>query len=203
MTGKPIIELQKGVRLFLEELKADEFARQSVEICIVTFSSDVQQVVEFGSIDKVEPPDFLVGGWTHMGAGVDLALDLLIERKKLYSQAGISYHQPWMVLMSDGKPQNEPESVTQKAAKRTRELINDKKLVIFPIGVGPDADYEALSQFSPKKEPLKLQGLKFREFFEWLSESTARQSRSLPGEGGRLPTEEIDTWAQKGWDTFP
>jgi uncharacterized protein YegL len=46
-----------------------------------------------------------------------------------------------------------------------------------------------VAQFSKKKSPLRLQGLNFRLFFEWLSKSVVRVSQSRPGEkvGGNRP----------------
>ena len=54
-----------------------------------------------------------------------------------------------------------------------------------------------LSQFSPKRSPLRLQGLKFKEFFQWLSKSVSKTSQSIPGESIKLDLEDI-----KGWGTL-
>lgn len=73
-------------------------------------------------------------------------------------------------------------------------MVNQKKLTVFPIGIGSDADMDVLAQFSPKRAPLKLQGLKFREFFAWLSKSVSKTSQSTPGESVKLDVEEIKGW---------
>ena len=85
--------------------------------------------------------------------------------------------------------------VLNESINRTVDLINKKKLTIFPIGIGEDADMKELSKFSPKRTPLKLQGLKFREFFAWLSQSVVKVSQSIPGEKISLDTEGIKGWA--------
>ena len=71
---------------------------------------------------------------------------------------------------------------------------NNKKLTIFPIGIGNSADMNVLKRFSPKRDPLKLKGLNFKEFFEWLSKSVSRVSQSTPGE-----TVQLDLGGIKGW----
>ena len=53
-------------------------------------------------------------------------------------------------------------------------------LTFFAIGVHK-ADMKILKQISVR-EPVKLQGLKFREFFQWLSNSMKSASRSNPGD---------------------
>jgi uncharacterized protein YegL len=45
---------------------------------------------------------------------------------------------------------------------------NSKAFVFFAVGVG-GADLNILRQIVVDREPLKLQGLKFRELFKWLS----------------------------------
>lgn len=49
-----------------------------------------------------------------------------------------------------------------------------------------------LSKLSPRRRPVRLQGMKFKEFFEWLSKSVSRTSSSQPGEKVQLPS--VDDW---------
>lgn len=58
------------------------------------------------------------------------------------------------------------------------------------------ADMKALAEFSPMRSPLKLKGLKFREFFEWLSQSVSTTSQSIAGESISLDFEGIKGWAE-------
>jgi len=55
-----------------------------------------------------------------------------------------------------------------------------KSFAFFAIGV-QKADMTTLRQISVRS-PLHLQGLKFREFFQWLSNSMKSASRSNPGD---------------------
>ena len=52
-----------------------------------------------------------------------------------------------------------------------------------------------LAMFSPKKAPLKLKGLKFKEFFKWIFDSAVMLSQSIPGETVKMDPETIKTWA--------
>ena len=74
--------------------------------------------------------------------------------------------------------------------------MNAKKLTVFPIGIGREADMNALAKFSPKRPPLRLQGLKFKEFFQWLSKSVSKTSQSIPGESIKLDVEGIQGWGE-------
>ena len=194
MEGQPIEELNEGVHLFYEAIKEDETALYSAEISIVTFGGNAECIKDFSSLEiQPEAPKLSAYGMTPMGEAVNMALDLLEKRKEEYKDKGVDYYQPWLVLMTDGEPNGDAEELS-KAINRTANLVNQKKLTVFPIGIGKDADMEVLAKFSPKRSPLKLQGLKFKEFFAWLSKSVSKTSQSTPGETIKLDIEGIKGW---------
>ena len=183
MYGSPIDELNEGVKLFYDAIKADDVARYSAEISIVTFGNNgFECIKDFSSFElEPNPPTLSTGGYTPMGEGVNLSLDLLEKRKKEYKDKGVDYFQPWLVLMTDGGP-NGDISELNRAISRTVDMVNHKKITVFPIGIGSSADMNVLAKFSPNRTPLKLKGLNFRNFFEWLSKSVSKTSHSMPGE---------------------
>ena len=98
---------------------------------------------------------------------------------------------PGLIMMTDGQPTDSIET----AVSQTCDLIENRKLTIFPIGIGDSVDMSVLARFSPKRSPMKLQGLKFKEFFEWLSQSVSVVSQSIPGEKIELDIEGLKGWA--------
>lgn len=199
MAGDPIKELNSGVKLFYDSIQEDDMARFSAEICIVTFGGDnvAECIRDFSTLsENEEPPVLYAIGRTPLGEAVNMALDLLDNRKKDFKSSGIDYYQPWLVLMTDGAP-NGAKDELDEATKRVQDLVKKKKLVVFPIGIGSEADKKSLSKLSPDREPLKLIGLNFREFFTWLSKSVGTTSRSTPGD-----VVEIDFASIRGWGTL-
>ena len=196
MDGTPINELNEGVKLFYDAIREDETALYSAEISIVTFGGEVLLIEDFANINR-QPVAPVLGanGMTPMGEAVNLALDCLEKRKQEYKDKGVDYYQPWLVLMTDGAP-NGSSSELSTAIQRTVELVNDRKLTVFPIGICKDADMNVLQQFSPTRSPLRLQGLKFKEFFAWLSKSVSKTSQSTPGEKVQLDIEGIKGWGE-------
>lgn len=197
MDGQPINELNEGVRLFYEAIKEDETALYSAEISIVTFGgNNAECIVDFASLElQPNAPIMYASGRTPMGEAVNMALDLLERRKDEYKDRGVDYYQPWLVLMTDGEP-NGDKTELSRAINRTVELVNQRKLTVFPIGIGTYADMNVLGKFSPNRQPLKLQGLKFKEFFAWLSKSVSKTSQSTPGEKIILDVEGIKGWGE-------
>ena len=187
--------LNEGVKLFFNELFNDEVAKYSAEISVIAFAGTAETIMDFESLSRVhfiELSEMAQDG-TNIGDGVKLALKLLENRKKEYQDAGVDYFQPWLVLMTDGKP---TEDNYKDIAQDVKKLVLDKRLTVFPIGVGDGADMQVLALFSPKRPPLKLKGLRFKEFFEWLSKSVAATSQSTPGENIILDTEGIQGWGE-------
>jgi len=190
----PIDELNDGVQLFYTAIRDDETARYSAEICIITFGGSPELIEDFANIERQEKVQrFTADGGTPMGEAVNLALDCLEKRKQEYKAKGVDYYQPWLVLMTDGEPNGSSQEL-ERAITKTVDMVNSNKLTIFPIGIGNKADMSVLAKFSPKRTPLKLKGMNFKEFFQWLSQSVSRTSQSIPGE--KIPLDPIEGWAE-------
>ena len=124
MRGAPINELNQGLVLFLGAIQADDIATHCAEIAVVTFGESPRVRLSFEPVEKQKPPLLAARGETIMGAGVNLALDLLEKRKHEYQEAGVDYFQPWMVLMTDGCPGD----AIDQAVSRTVGLVQERKL---------------------------------------------------------------------------
>ena len=196
MMGEPINELNAGVKTFYQAIDEDEIARFSAEICIVTFGP-AKLEADYATLDvRPQPPVLSASGNTPMGEAVKISLDSLERRKELYKESGVDYYQPWLVLMTDGKPYGGSLELLNQQINRVAGMVEAGKLVLFPIGIGSEADMGTLQRFSPKRPPLRLQGLKFSEFFSWLSKSVSRVSQSTPGDKVTLDLEGIRGWAE-------
>lgn len=176
MGGQPILELNEGLTVYKDELAADSLASKRVEVAVVTFGGIVQNAVDFTTAESFFPPNLTATGDTPMGAAVNQAIDMVHERKQIYRANGIAYYRPWIFLITDGAPTDEWRS----AAQRVIEGETTKAFSFFAVGVA-GANMEILKQMS-KREPLMLKGLRFRDLFQWLSNSQQSVSRSTPGD---------------------
>lgn len=191
MEGQKIAELNEGARQFLHEVRGDEFALHSVELGVITFGGSVEIVQPIGRLPEEIRKDFPAFGNTPMGEAVSIAVDALERRKEEYRRSGVEYYQPWLVLMTDGYP-TDAYSAT---AQRLREMSAKKKIAVYGIGIGAGdgCDMNILAEFCAQPDwPKKLSGLKFKEFFMWLSQSMSRVSQSTPGTEVNLPS--TDSW---------
>jgi len=187
MGGEPIRELNAGLATFKEELSADTLAMKRVETAIITFGP-VNIASEFHTVPNFYPPVLDAGGDTPMGAAIKRGIALVRQRKDIYKQNGIAYYRPWIFLITDGAPTDE----WQSAAAKVREGEAAKSFAFFAVGV-QNADMNILRQISVR-EPLKLNGLKFREFFLWLTRTMGKLGVTNPGEPVPIPSPQ--GWSQ-------
>lgn len=189
MHGEPIQQLNLGLHGFIEALQADEVAACSVELAVLTAGGRVQQALPFTTAMHLEGcAPFSAQGLTPLGKAVEQGLDMLEQRKAEYRRNGVAYYQPWMVVISDGAPTDTWET----SARRARSLAEQRKLVSMMIGVN-SADMATLGQFS-NRPALKLNGLKFDDFFQWLSASMSRVSASA-STSARVTLPTVNGWA--------
>ena len=182
MRGEPIRELNQGLVTFKDELMADKMAVKTVDVAIITFGP-VSLTSDFQTPDVFQPPVLSADNDTPMGQAIEFAISTLRERKQRYRQNGLFLYRPWVFLITDGAPTDR----WQGALSLIREGEQKGSFSFFAVGV-KDADMEILRQLSVKRDPLRLQELRFRDMFSWLSDSLSRVSRSTPGDEVPLHT---------------
>ena len=187
MEGAKIAALNAGLKTFHDEISKDALAALRVEVAVVTFDSAVKVVQDFVSVADFHPPELKTEGTTHMGSGIQQALDLIDGRKAVYKANGVQYYRPWIVMLTDGEPYGEAESVVTQAVSRLHEAERNKRVVFFAVGV-EGANLARLATISPPgREPAMLAGMKFNELFVWLSASMSAVSNSKLGAQVALP----------------
>lgn len=170
LMGKPIKEINKGLKLLGEVLKEDLRVSFNSEITIISFGNTVKTEMDFRPACDYQAPELTVDGLTALNEAVDKALDVLEARKKTFRENGLSYHIPFLFLLTDGKASDEERESAVRA--RLREYIEKRKVKFFPMGIGEAADLEKLRAFYPvdqiSKPVLRADKEHFRECFNWI-----------------------------------
>ena len=189
MRGEPIKQLNAGLVALEKELKEDIDASSRVQILIIKASGGDETEVSSDWTDAMNfvAPTMEAGGLTPLGKAMELALKKIEDQKCLYDSWGITSKRPWIFLISDGEP---TDYGWEESAKICRYAQKNKKVVIHAIGT-QGANLEKLAKFS-LLPPKRLTGLKFTEFFLWLSRSVSCISKAAPNAEGYL--DDIKDW---------
>ena len=199
MAGRPLEELQHGLTQYIDEIAADSLAKRRLEIAIVTFGGVVQVAQPFATPERVILPALAATGDTPMGQAIVTGLDLLRERRIELSRQGIPQYKPWIFLITDGGPTDDGLPVWQEAVTRLRESRGNKAQ-FFAVAV-EGANLPKLTELCQStcppgeepKPPMMLQGVKFRELFQWITQSQKAITQSNPGERVAFPP--VTGWA--------
>lgn len=182
MMEKPIEELNMGLQEFGKALKMDSLAMGRAEVCIVSFNDTVQVEHEFRPATEYIPPKLCAGGLTCLNEAINVSLDILEERKRLYNEIGIDYYRPWLFVLTDGSPTDVEKE--EQTVLRLKKAIGENKVVYMPMGIGENAKIEKLQAYYPddvaKKIVLKADADNFKEAFVWLSRSVSAILESEP-----------------------
>ena len=180
MSRKPdgvsaVSELNAGLKVLEQELKADDVASQRVQLKILRIggSDEVQVVTDWTDAMDFEAPEISAKGTTPLGAGIRTALEAIEQQKENYNSHDIPYNRPWLFIITDGGPTDRKWEDTALACRMAEA---EGKVVVFLIGTG-SANFEKLSRFS-RRAPLRMEGLNFNELFVWLSCSASSGSQT-------------------------
>ena len=176
MTGEPIAELNKGLNKFKEDVCKDGTTKEVLDVAVVEFKSRERVVQNFVPIPNMEPVDLVAGGGTKMSSAIRTAIDMVNERSRFYAKTGTQPYKPWIILISDGLPEDD---ITQ-VAEEIKSMEEKGKLKFFSLGVGR-YDSATLHRLSGPKV-MKLHGYDFTEFFDWVNKSMRTMSATAPGE---------------------
>lgn len=183
MQGARIEQLNAGLKVFEEQVKADEIACERVQLMVIRCGGDVSIEADWIDAESFDAPRLEADGGTPLGLAVELAAQKIEERKVDYRNAGVNYLKPWVFIISDGEPNDDNWEFKADDFKNA-EL--DGKFTTFAVGV-EDADLNCLNRFA-QRDAMMLKGIEFTKLFVWLSKSVRVASkRTTDNEQTALP----------------
>ena len=190
MTGEPIQELNIALQAFHTHIMSDPMVSTKVDIGVIAFSQKVGWQ-DFVNANEFEPPVLQANGGTRLSFPLDVALDMVAKRKDCYRLNGISYHRPWIVLITDWAPEHDNDDAIDRISARMREAEELRHCSLFTITCGA-ANNAATTNLlrtkiaAPNRPPKKTTEANFGELFRWLSNSLVAVSQSSPDDQVRL-----------------
>lgn len=177
MNGEPIHSVNSGLQNMLSTLKKDPFALESVWISLITFDSEVKEVIPFKPLEDVVMPEITVpkSGATFMGAALELLLKKVSTNVKKTTQDEKGDWRPLLFIMTDGSPSD--IEAFEYAVPQIKAL---NFASIIACAAGPKAKKEYLLVLTENVVVLDvMDSASFSNFFKWLSSSVSSGSSSV------------------------
>ena len=195
MENVPVHLLNEAVAKFKSNMLEDITVARKIDIAVVEFNHAVW-CHPFQNAEVWQAPIIQPEGGTCLSFALNVAMDMVTQRKDDYRMNGISYHRPWIVLITDGYPEHDSEGELTTVGQRIREAHDKQQCNLFAITCG-DANETAISLLRdkitpPGRPPKKTTEANFSELFQWLSNSMTAVSRSSPSD--QIVLEDTSGW---------
>lgn len=165
-----IDELNRNIDAFLEYVRNDPKASKICDLCIITMGDSVRIVARYTTVDRIHFQHLAAGGGTPLGTAMTTAVDLLKERRQFYRDNDIEHYKPILMVMTDGDPTDEISYISREVS----DMVANKEMKIFPVGIGVNFNHQSLSRFSPLLKPKLIRNTEaFDKLFKLLSASSS------------------------------
>ncbi len=187
MRGEPIESVNIGLRSMMSALRQNPYALETVHLSIVTFDSEVKEILPVTSIETASLPEIVCpqSGATMLGEGLDFIVDKVRrEVRKSHAESKGDWR-PLLFVLTDGKPTD--VLAFRQATPQVKACGFGS---IIACAAGPKADAEALKTFADRVVSLDtMDANSFSSFFQWVSTAVTVGSSSVGagGSGVELP----------------
>ena len=177
MKGEPIESVKVGIEAMLSTLRNDPYALETVNISIITYDRDVNQLIPLTPIDELQMPEITTpdSGPTHMGAALQMLLQNVDREVNKGTPTQKGDWMPLLFLMTDGKP-----SDIQAFNDVVPKVKNSKFATIVCCAAGPKAKTDELCHLTDKVYQIDtLDSATLMKFFTWVSGIIGEGNKSM------------------------
>lgn len=166
MKGKPIDEVNEGLKYFADFIKTNPIARHRLDVTIISFGETVTVLQENVSADDLHTPMLQASGETPMGEAILTALEILDQQKQFYKAEDIEYIKPIIICLTDGQPtDNETfrEATQELLIKEAQDSVS-----FYCIGCN-QPNMTVMQNMRTKHKPMSMSTLDIGNFFKLVS----------------------------------
>ena len=179
MEGKKIVELNNGLQEFYKEVYKNNEAAEKIEMCLITFGSEVKCIQEPAKVDDFKMPTLEASGTTKLVDGINMAIKQVELRKEYYRKYSPQYSRPMIIVITDGEPDAGQDIIGLDKKVKSDMLAN--KYTLHTIGTS-DCDFNIIAKFCPKQMIYEVNGINWSRFFKWLTNTVLMSGLSI-GDG--------------------
>ena len=177
MRGEPIESVNIGLRAMVSALRQNPHALETVFLSIVTFDSEVKEVLPLTSLETAAVPEIVCpqSGATLIGAGLEFIVDKVQREVMKGSEDRKGDWRPLLFVLTDGKAS---DTLAFKEVVPRIQACGFGSIVA--CAAGPKADPESLKSFASRVVSLDtMDAASFAGFFQWISTAVTAGSASM------------------------
>lgn len=177
MRGEPIESVKVGLSDMVASLRIDPYALETVCISIITYDSDVKQVLPLTALENLQLPEIECpeSGPTHTGAALNMLCDCYDKEVNMGNREQKGDWMPLLFILTDGKPSD--LMVYEQA------ILNVKKHLFTSIvacAAGPKAKTEPLKKLTDNVFTLDtMDSNTFKKFFQWVTINVQQGGKTM------------------------
>lgn len=137
--------------------------KAKVQLCVVTFSEDIDIVKAFGPVDTSDYDVKIRKGEPDLAGALDKCIRLFNEIIKTYNSESISHYLPELLVLSSGKSSTDITAI----AKRLRNAQRANHLSVMPFGISDNDDISLLRSLTDD-DIVYTEMTSYKEVFECL-----------------------------------
>lgn len=177
MMGEPIEAVKNGVQILVSALRQDPYALETAHLSVITFDTNVTQVVPLSELTSFNMPSIQAMGMTSLGAALKLLAERSYDEVTKTTAETKGDWKPMVFIMTDGSPTDDWRSGLAEFRKR-------KFGIVVACAAGPGADTECLRQITENVVTLDTADTaSLRAFFKWVSASISTSSQKVDANG--------------------
>ncbi len=140
MEGQKIDTLNQALVKFSNIILDDPVTALRADVAIIAFNDVARVVQDFINGTDFEAPILEVSGDTNFSQPVNMALDLIEERKQSYRDGGIAYYRSLAYFLTDGIPDDDPADL-DRVARRLVKVEENRGVAFFSFIISDGSDY--------------------------------------------------------------
>jgi uncharacterized protein YegL/serine/threonine protein kinase len=142
-----IDELNKTLQSIKNQILEDPILSTRLDLAVVGFDEVARLEMDFTVLNpETNMPVLKPRGRADLAAGMNLAMQLLEDRKSYYLSNDDSFYRPYLILITEGKHCNTPDEIYSLDSV-IQQMVDSKEFVFLPFGVR-NADMHLLAKLA-------------------------------------------------------
>lgn len=173
MKGEKIAAVECGIKELVDALKSEPMALETAFVSVITFATEVEQVVPLSDLFHWNMPELKAGGRTNLGKALTFLKECADREVRKNTPDAKGDWRPLVFILTDG-------GSTDAIVKAAKALNQRKWGHVVACAAGENANVEQLSKITSTVIRLKDDSeTAFSGFFRWVSASVSSASVSV------------------------